>query len=114
MTAFGRLSRILSLPHVRQELFEFFGWRRPDLRQHAGEVALRIQLVTLAAGDERPEPGVVFGRSIVAGEEPVLSSYRHAFQRSFAGIVVDGGQGGRCRCDALDRCSPLLCRRRVG
>ena len=60
-----------------------------DLRQHAGEVALRVDAVAFAAGDQRPQPGVVLGRGVVAGEEPVFAADGHALQRPFAGVVVD-------------------------
>lgn len=45
--------------------------------------------MSFAAGDQRPEPGVVLCRGVVAGEKPVFSPDRHSLQRSFAGVVVD-------------------------
>jgi len=39
----NRLRRVISLPHIRQELLQFFGITFPDegqLRQHAGQVAV--------------------------------------------------------------------------
>jgi hypothetical protein len=51
LTIGHRLGRILGLPHVRQELPQFLPWRHPDLRQHAREIALRVDPVTLGAGD---------------------------------------------------------------
>ena len=69
-----RLCGVLCLPNVRQELPEFFTRRGTDLRQHAGQVPLWINLVPFAAGDQRPEPGVVVGGCVVAGEEPVLTA----------------------------------------
>ena len=45
--------------------------------------------MAFATGDQRPEPGVVLGRRVVAGEEPVLAADGHALQRPLAGVVVD-------------------------
>lgn len=73
--------RILDLPHVGQELPELLTRRLPNLRQHAGEVPLRIDAVPFATGDQRPEPGVVLGRLVVAGEEPVESAGRSQRRR---------------------------------
>ncbi|QDT00867.1 hypothetical protein HG15A2_42090 [Adhaeretor mobilis] len=63
-----RLSRILGLPHVGQELPKLLTWRRPNFRQHADEITLRIDLVAFAAGDEAPQPDVILCRCVVAGE----------------------------------------------
>lgn len=67
---------VLSLPRIRQELPEFLTRRGTDLRQHAGEVTLRINAVAFATGDKRPKPSVVLGRRVVTGEEPVLAVMR--------------------------------------
>ena len=69
-----RLRRVLSLPHVRQELVQII-WRcARQLGQDAGEVTLRVDAVAFATGDEGPELCVVGCGIVVAGEEPVLSA----------------------------------------
>ena len=77
-------------PDVGQEWREVLGgcrWRaagrvgreQRQLGQDAGEVTLRVDAVTFGAGDERPEPRVVFSRGVVTGEKPVFT-----IMRSFA------------------------------
>lgn len=68
---------------------EFLAWRLADLGQDAREIALGIDGVPLAAGDQRPEPRVVLGSTIIPGEEPILAADGHALQRSLAGVVVN-------------------------
>ena len=64
----------------------FFSERLADLGQDAGKIPLRVDAVAFAAGDERPEPGVVLCRGVVAGEKPILSANRHALQRALVRI----------------------------
>lgn len=45
--------------------------------------------MSLATGNQRPEPGMVLRRRVVAGEQPVFSPYRHPFKRPLTGVVVD-------------------------
>jgi hypothetical protein len=70
------LGRILALPDVGEERGEVVRRRiqaqQRQLGEDAGEVALRIDGVALGAGDEGPEAGVVGGRGVRAGEEPVF------------------------------------------
>jgi hypothetical protein len=46
---------------------------RPSRRYTCIILDIKVDAVPLAAGDEGPEPGVVLGRGVVAGEEPVFA-----------------------------------------
>ena len=67
-----RLGGVFGLPHVGQELLQLAGRRAANLRQHAGQVPLRIHAVTGATGDQAPQPRVVGRRLVIAGKEPIL------------------------------------------
>ena len=54
LSGWSRLRRVLCLPHIGQELPAFLHRRLADLRQHAGEVSLRVDGMAFGASDERP------------------------------------------------------------
>lgn len=45
--------------------------------------------VAFAGGEERPQPRVVLGGRVVAGEEPVLAAEGDPLEGPLAGVVVD-------------------------
>lgn len=59
-----RLRCVLGLPHIRQELPQFLGWRCADLGQDAGEVALRVDGVPFATGS-RKRDGFAFPQFLI-------------------------------------------------
>src|SRR5271170_5466329 len=62
------------LPSIGEELLQLVDLSGRDAGQNAGEVGLRINAVTLGAGDEGGEDGGGLGRLVVAGEKPVLAA----------------------------------------
>ena len=61
------------LPRVRQELAEFAQLRLPDLGQHAHQLLLRIDPMTLGAGDQRIQAGVIGAGLVLVERTPFLA-----------------------------------------
>jgi hypothetical protein len=89
----------VAFPHVRQVVLQFFRRKTRQIGQHAADIQLHVDLVSLGAGNQRPEHCVALGRFIVPGKQPVLSSYGNPAQGAFGHVIVHAQAGiGRVRC----------------
>ncbi len=82
-------SRVFRPPLLRQELVDLAQLGLSDLGQDGHEILLRIEAVSVGAGDQTVEAGVACTGLVVTGEEPVLAADVDPLQGAFGGVVVD-------------------------
>jgi hypothetical protein len=76
-------------PVVREEFLEPFGWVGADALEYIAEVGERVDLESLAGGDEAGQDGGGSPTVIAAEEQPVLPSESHCPQGALGAIGLD-------------------------
>ena len=66
----------VALPHIRHVILQLFRRQLRQVGQHAAQIKLHVDLVTLGVGDQRPQNRVALGGFVVPGKHPVLSIMR--------------------------------------